>query len=96
MTSEGAVWDAMQAGDTDGDFLDSLNWNTCSTLAGMYLSCCWKSVLFGRCALRILSLTVKEPRLELSRLHVSKQHLCGRIVMSVFPPAAQQGPSGYF
>lgn len=50
MTSEAAVWDAMQAGDTDKDFLDSLNWNTCSTLAGMYLSCCWNSVLFGRCA----------------------------------------------
>lgn len=47
MTSEGEARDVMQAGDTDGDFLDSFNWNTCSALAGMHLSCSWKRFFFG-------------------------------------------------
>lgn len=46
MTSEGEARDVMQAGDTDGGFLDSFNWDTCSTLAGTHLSRSWKSVLF--------------------------------------------------
>lgn len=48
MTSEGEAQDVIQVEDTDRDFLDSYNWNTCVTLAGgegMHLLCNWISVM---------------------------------------------------